>query len=364
MSFVDTTQLWRLLRVAAIVLVTGACSGSETATDLPTIRFADSGDAVTGAQVTPLVGNALTLAAPNPNVASTTTTDDGEFEFEVAPELNNAPNEIGVQVTVDVPSPTSPAVGRIDYRSDYDPASAQGLEIPEPTFCEGLVDCGTPLLPDLQPIIGWNDLDPEVVERLLPSTEGPPAAGLLPEETWFVEETDGQRLLRFATVAANIGDGPLDIIAAPDDGDNAPTWQRIWTDEFHFDDVPSGEFIFHDDHDHIHFDAFERYRLLDAEGTVIASSEKVSFCLRDSVLVVPEREGFQAQFDDGDCEGQQQIINAGFGDHYHALLEDQWIDITGVEAGEYTVEITVDPLDNIIEIDETNNTGTFPVVIE
>ena len=104
--------------------------------------------------------------------------------------------------------------------------------------------------------------------------------------------------------------------------------------------------------------------MLDAEGTVIASSEKVSFCLRDSVLVVPEREGFQAQFDDGDCEGQQQIINAGFGDHYHALLEDQWIDITGVEAGEYTVEITVDPLDNIIEIDETNNTGTFPVVIE
>ena len=237
------------------------------------------------------------------------------------------------------------------------------MEIPEPTFCEGLVDCGTPQLPDLQPIISWDDLDPQVVERLLPTTEGPPTAGLLPAETWFVEQADGRRLLRFATVAANIGDGPLDIIAAPDGGESAPTWQRIWTDEFAFDDIPSGEFIFHDDHDHIHFDAFERYRLLDADGTIVASSEKVSFCLRDSVLVVTDRTSFQAQFDDGNCDGQQQIINAGFGDHYHALLEDQWIDITGVAAGEYIVEITIDPLDNIVEIDETNNTGTFPVVI-
>ena len=300
---------------------------------MATVRFVDSGAPVSGARLTPLIGDSLTRAALDPNMEEVTTNDAGEFEFV----LDDAASDFGVQVTIDVPSTTGPAVGRMDYRSIYDPISTEAVEVPEPTPCPGLSDCGVPQLPDLQPVIRWDDLDPEVVETLLPATQGPPTAGLLPAETWFLDEVDGRRLLRFATVAANVGDGPLDIIASPADGDRAPTWQRIWTDEFRFDDVESGEFIFHEGHDHIHFDAFERYSLLNEAGDVVASSEKVSFCLRDSVLVVPAASGFRAQFDTGDCDGQQQVINPGFGDHYHALLDDQWIDVTGVTPGELSL---------------------------
>ena len=65
-----------------------------------------------------------------------------------------------------------------------------------------------------------------------------------------------------------------------------------------------------------------------------------------------------------DCGGTQQIINPGFGDHYHSLLDDQWIDISDVAPGEYTVRVIVDPLDLIVEADESNNVASFAVTID
>lgn len=351
-------RLKALSASVAIAVVAVACSGETADT---TVRFFDSNAPVANAVVVPMLpGPEGVPAIPDPNATAVETNSDGGFSLSDEP----APGDLQLQVTIAVPSEVGEAVGRLDFVGTYD-ATAGDFFITEPVACSDLVDCGTPLLPDLTPLIGWDDLAPEVVARLEPSSQGPPDAGLLPAETWFVSEEQGRVLLRFATVAANVGDGPLDVIAAPDGGENAPTWQRIWTDTWHFEDVAAGEFVSHEGHDHIHFDAFERYRLLDASGAVVASSEKVSFCLRDSVLIetdFPQVTG-PMLVDDGNCEGQQQVINAGFGDHYHALLEDQWIDVTGVPAGDYIVEVTVDPLDLIREADEDNNVGTFAVTI-
>ena len=42
--------------------------------------------------------------------------------------------------------------------------------------------------------------------------------------------------------------------------------------------------IFHVEHDHWHFEEFARYRLVNPKSDrVVASSEKVSFCVRDSM---------------------------------------------------------------------------------
>ena len=343
------------MMLSALVL-----AGCSTASDGTLVRFADSGDSVVGAAVTPLVSSPQSETfAIDPNADSTRTGDEGRFVF------GDGSTSSGVQVSIDVPSVEGAAVGRLDWRGAFDPLNPPAvLELPEPQACNVDATCGTELLPDLTPIIGWGDVLPPVKDRLRPATEnGDPTAGLFPAETWFVEQVDDRRLLRFATVAANVGEGPLDIIAGEDDGDSLQTWQRIWTDEWRFTDRLSGEFVFHEEHDHIHFDAFERYRLLDDAGNVVAEAEKVSFCLRDSVRIATDSPTPVGPMlvDDGDCGNQQQIINAGFGDHYHALLEDQWIDITGVPDGRYTVEISVDPLDLIVESNESNNVGRFAI---
>lgn len=346
---------YRML-LAAVALVLVGCGSNEVQTE---VVFADSQRPVTGASVTPLLSSPQFDAfAIDPNVAPARTDDNGRFVLD-----EGSRRDAGVQITIDVGSTPGP-VGRLDWRAPFDRSEPPSvLEIPEPLSCELDDQCGASLLPDLVPVIGWNDLPEAVVERLRPTSEGSPTAGLLPAETWFLDQQDDVDLLRFATVAANVGDGPLDIIAGDAEGEVIQTWQRVWTDEWRFTDRLSGEFIFHDDHDHIHFDAFERYRLLDEDGATVASSEKVSFCLRDSVLITgePAPETGPMLVDTGDCGDRQQIINAGFGDHYHALLEDQWIDISDVPDGRYIVEITVDPLDLILESDETNNTGRFEI---
>ena len=54
---------------------------------------------------------------------------------------------------------------------------------------------------------------------------------------------------------------------------------------------------------------------------------------------------------------------AGWADVYSSNLSGQWIDITGVPAGTYVLEIVMDPMNLIDEADETNNTSRIHVTI-
>ncbi len=65
----------------------------------------------------------------------------------------------------------------------------------------------------------------------------------------------------------------------------------------------------------------------------------------------------------GECGSVEQSINPGWTDYYAAPLFDQWIDVTELPSGSYSVEIVVDPDDLILEMDETNNSVSFPVEI-
>jgi|GEM_PF-3438938 len=304
----------------------------------------------------------------DPNAAATTTNVDGSFalDYQVFPDI------LGVRVTMDAPSSEASATGQLSWLMTIDAESVEN-EIPIehlPRSCSSSEDdCGRFLLPDLVPIIRWDEVDPGARSTLEPLSADPSIDGFLPVETWFIETDEtGRRLLRFASVTANIGEGPLDVISA---GETTPgqtttdTWQRIWSDEWAYRDRRSGQFVFHEGHDHIHFDSFERYRLIDESGEVVAEAAKVSFCLRDSLRISDAPEPTIGIFGPASgCGAVQQAINPGYADHYNQFLPDQWIEITGVEPGTYTVEITVDPLGVIEESDETNNQGSFTVVID
>ena len=110
-------------------------------------------------------------------------------------------------------------------------------------------------------------------------------------------------------------------------------------------------------HGHYHFRSFAQYRLLDSSGAVVRNGKKVGFCLMD-ITRIDTTANPSARYT---CSSQG--IQAGWADVYSSNLSGQWIDITGVPAGSYVLDITMDPMNVIDEADETNNTGRLNVTI-
>ena len=110
-------------------------------------------------------------------------------------------------------------------------------------------------------------------------------------------------------------------------------------------------------HGHYHFRSFAQYRLLDTTGAVVRNGKKVGFCLMDITRV-----GATANPNPRyNCSSQG--IQAGWADIYSSNLSGQWIDITGLPSGAYTLEIVIDPMNLIDELDEANNTTRTNVTI-
>ena len=76
--------------------------------------------------------------------------------------------------------------------------------------------------------------------------------------------------------------------------------------------------------------------------------QKQAFCLEDSEVWGVPLHG--AQFYCG-----YQGITQGWADTYVSTLDCQWVDVTDVPSGSYTLTMTVDPYDRFPERDEHNN---------
>jgi hypothetical protein len=57
-------------------------------------------------------------------------------------------------------------------------------------------------------------------------------------------------------------------------------------------------------------------------------------------------------------------VTAGCEDLYSSFLGCQYVEVTGLAPGDYTLRVTADPEGKIPEEDETNNSATYPVTIE
>jgi len=196
-----------------------------------------------------------------------------------------------------------------------------------------------------------------------------------------IQKRAGVKLLRFASIIGNAGAGVVelkpDTLAqsaendCDDDGDplnDRKAFQRVFgdTDGDHVftrgtDKVLSKRFagcsVFHVAHNHWHFEEFARYRLVKPKtGRVVISSEKVSFCVRDSIrfdATLPGSPGFTHY---GDCT-QDSItgLSIGWADYYGSTLPGQELDISGLPDGRYCLRNEADPTDRLDESDEGNN---------
>lgn len=155
----------------------------------------------------------------------------------------------------------------------------------------------------------------------------------------------GQRtLLRFDGTIENLGSGDL-VIGSPD---NSPL--------FTLDSCHKVELL----------KDIMRYELVyssgPSNGTVVTVGgqdvvgRKQGFCMMDIMQV-------NASAPQGQYDCQNQGLTAGWADVYDAALDCQFLDVTGVVPGNYTLRLTVNPNGLFDETDTSNNSVDVPVVL-
>lgn len=142
-----------------------------------------------------------------------------------------------------------------------------------------------------------------------------------------------RRLLRFSTVTPNVGDGDLYV------------------------GIPEGNphYEYSSCHGHYHFTGYADYELVDTFGTVVTGN-KQAFCLLDSIRHDPDA-------GPGKFSCDLQGITAGWADSYAHSLPCQWIDITDVPPGLYTLRVTINPAQTFAESSYDNNMLELPVTL-
>lgn len=175
--------------------------------------------------------------------------------------------------------------------------------------------------------------------------------------------TDGRRLLRYSTEIANVGAGAFELNLHRDSlGEPMTTKQRIYTASGSRDVSTSPALIFAGDgHNHWHVVDLEKVELtrLDSSPAVVGTDAKVGFCFLDhlkyrSLAGQPSRAVY------GGCGGPTSLdvrmgLSVGWSDQYSWNLPDQYIDITGLIAGRYRLDVTADAGNWFVESNESNN---------
>lgn len=181
--------------------------------------------------------------------------------------------------------------------------------------------------------------------------------------------SDGKRFLRFSTTIANRGDGPLEMTGRydPAEGKTRAT-QRVYRRDGSREDRLAGYFIFHEAHNHWHFEDFVEYGLYKRgdDGTLkekVAGSGKMTFCMYDYFPAVPAVPGTPAKAAYPECDPVIQGISVGWADEYAAEYAGQELDITGLPDGRYVLYYMVDPLNRIAEKNKGNNAGSAAIEI-
>lgn len=178
----------------------------------------------------------------------------------------------------------------------------------------------------------------------------------------------GERELRFSTSTANRGDGPLEMRGEYDPAeDKTRAIQRIATPDGPIERF-IGHFVHHEGHDHWHFEDFSRLDIysVDEDGQpleMVATSGKITVCIRDIVRIWPPLEGSPDQRYYRDCGVEIQGLSVGWADLYGPEVRGQQVNIEHLPDGQYILQQIADPDGLILEKNEDNNVASLLVEI-
>lgn len=185
-----------------------------------------------------------------------------------------------------------------------------------------------------------------------------------------IRVSGGRTLLRLSNGTANSGVGPLylyGVTPGNEDG-TQDVRQRVYREDGSFFERVAGRFVYHPEHNHIHFEEWAQYRLRavvgeDGIGEVIAEGAKTSFCILDLGVYDRSLPHYRPGGFFRSCSSTTQGLSVGWIDVYSKSLPGQNIDITDVPDGHYWLESEVDPNNNVLESNEDNNIARVRVTI-
>lgn len=178
-----------------------------------------------------------------------------------------------------------------------------------------------------------------------------------------IEKHGSRRSLRFTSTMWNQGAGPF--VTAAHRASTAKPWvvDQIVTDSAgttHRIRTDATLKYAGDGHDHWHVRKMMTYHLWGTTGTF--NDAKIGFCFFDTNLIdgtLPRSPSHRVYQESG-CGHRGALhtrtgISVGWADRYPWNFAFQWIDITGLPAGTYTIRGAVDLYGSFTEKSETNN---------
>ena len=198
-------------------------------------------------------------------------------------------------------------------------------------------------------------------------TDAVPDLAVAPLSDFRIEVVGGRRVLRFTTTMVNVGAGHFELR-----GHRANTSQPMAVEQWLYpttarNQPPStilatGAVAQYsgDGHNHWHVQEMMRFDLWN--GIVTQRGAKIGFCFLDTDPYDLSLPGASSQpfYPGSGCGtnpnalGNIMGMSVGWGDKYSWFLTNQWIDITGLPSGTYTVRARADPNGFFVETSEVN----------
>lgn len=172
------------------------------------------------------------------------------------------------------------------------------------------------------------------------------------------DANSGRRVMRFSNTIGNIGTGVIELVGQPSaQPGRYRVSQRLYCSDGQVLVEPIvEEIIYHAGHAHCHLASFASYELWRAtpDGRLLDTVRvrgKISYCLFDH-RPAPDTPPSRTY---GTCEPELQGISPGWTDTYAAHVEDQWVDLTGLDNGVYVLRSMVNPRGVLRERTRENN---------
>jgi len=176
---------------------------------------------------------------------------------------------------------------------------------------------------------------------------------------WNITLSNG--LLSFNTTSWNSGFGRLELIAgkANNRAKKQKVYQRIYYNNGTYYDQLAGDFIWHKQHNHFHFEQYALYTLqpVNAPGASQRTSQKTTFCVMDTTPVDTSLSGAPGSAFYSTCGNSKQGMSVGWGDTYANYLAGQSIDVSDLPDGVYNLIVQVDPQNRLLEVNENDNSS-------
>jgi len=196
-----------------------------------------------------------------------------------------------------------------------------------------------------------------------------PDLGLKHFRDLTVEHTaDGKRLLRFTAVVVNSGPGRFEVTGTrPTTSSPMTVKQVVYNDAGGARELTTGAKMMFggDGHNHWHVRKLETFALRRLpDNTPLRHGVKLGFCFYDNEehnLQLAGAPQSPVYIGSNSCRGgvsglaTRMGLSVGWGDKYGYRLPDQYIDITGLPAGDYRLQGKVDVNNWFLEQSDANN---------